>query len=120
MRISDWSSDVCSSDLEMADEMALQAADYPQLVDETQAVRHESLDEAYSDQSMWFADVEARADEALERANLNAALPAGLRQPPEPQASILHPFFVNTMNLAVIRLALAVAAARFCSPNKTT
>src|SRR3546814_11465013 len=50
-----------ASDAEMADEMDLQAADYRQLVDETQAVRHESLDEAYSDKSIWSSDVEARA-----------------------------------------------------------
>src|SRR3546814_12594588 len=86
MRISDWSSDVCSSDLEMADEMDLQAADYRQLVDETQAVRHESLDEDYSDQSMWFADVEDRADEALERENPKAAIAAGIRTLPDREA----------------------------------
>src|SRR3546814_3972240 len=83
-----------ASDAEMADEMDLQAADYRQLVDETQAVRHESLAEAYSDQWIWFADVEDRADQALERANPKDAIAAGIRTLPEREAVVLQPYFV--------------------------
>ncbi|HEY9552507.1 sigma-70 family RNA polymerase sigma factor [Allosphingosinicella sp.] len=107
-----------ASDAEMADEMDLQAADYRQLVDETQAVRHESLDEAYSDQSMWFADVEDRADEALERENLKAAIAAGIRTLPEREAMILQLYFVEEMNLDEIGLTLGVGAARVCQIKK--
>ena len=59
-----------ASEAEMAEEMGLDAADYREMVDDSQAVHQESIDEVYSDHSMWFADVEERADEAIDRGRL--------------------------------------------------
>ena len=50
----------------MAAELHLDAADYRAMVDDSQAVQHESIDEVYSEHSMWFADVEERADDGGE------------------------------------------------------
>jgi RNA polymerase sigma factor for flagellar operon FliA len=107
-----------ATEAEMAEEMNLDAADYRAMVDETQSIQHESLDEAYSDQSMWFADVEDRADDALEREGLKAAIAQGIRTLPEREAMILQLYFVEEMNLEEIGLTLGVGAARVCQIKK--
>ena len=107
-----------ASEAEMAEEMQMEAAAYRALVDETQSIQHESIDDAYSDQSMWFADVEDRADEALEREGLKAAIAAGIRTLPEREAMILQLYFVEEMNLEEIGLTLGVGAARVCQLKK--
>lgn len=106
------------TDAEMAEAMGLEAGDYRAMVDETQSARHESLDEVYSDHSMWFADVEERADEALEREGLKAAIAAGIRDLPERDAMVLQLYFVEEMNLDEIGQTLGVGAARICQIKK--
>ncbi len=107
-----------ASEAEMAEAMGLDAADYRQLVDETQSARHESIDEVYSDHSMWFADVEERADDALEREGLKAAIANGIRDLPERDAMVLQLYFVEEMNLDEIGQTLGVGAARICQIKK--
>ena len=67
---------------------------------------------------MWFADVEDRADEALEREGLKTAIAAGIRTLPEREAMILQLYFVEEMNLEEIGLTLGVGAARVCQLKK--
>jgi RNA polymerase sigma factor for flagellar operon FliA len=107
-----------ATEAEMAEEMGLDAAVYRAMVDDTEAVRHESIDEIYSDQSMWFADLEDRADEALEREGLKAAIAQIIRTLPEREAMILQLYFVEEMNLEEIGLTLGVGAARVCQIKK--
>ena len=106
------------TDAEMAEGMGLDAAAYRELVDDTQSARHESLDEVYSDHSMWFADVEERADEALERDGIKQAIAAGIRTLPERDAMVLQLYFVEEMNLDEIGQTLGVGAARICQIKK--
>ena len=106
------------SEAEMADAMGLDAAQWRALSDSTEAVRQESLDEVYSDQSMWFADVEERADEALEREGLKQALAAGIAALPEREAMVLQLYFVEEMNLEEIGQVLGIGAARVCQIKK--
>ena len=103
---------------EMAEAMGLDAADYRKLVDDSQAVHHESLDEVYSEHSMWFADVEERADEALEREGLKGAIVEAIRDLPERDAMVLQLYFVEEMNLEEIGQTLGVGAARICQIKK--
>src|SRR3546814_4605124 len=117
MRISDWSSDVCSSDL-MSAEMGLSPADYRQIVDSSEIAQHHSMDEVYSDQSMWFADVEDRADDLLERDSLKQALARGIGQLPEREALVLQLYFVEEMNLEEIGQTLDLGAARVCQLDR--
>src|ERR1700760_4880842 len=49
---------------ELAEAMGLDATAFREMEDAAESFRHESLDEVYSDQSMWFADLEEGADEA--------------------------------------------------------
>ncbi len=106
------------NEAEMAEAMNLSASDYRELVDQTQSVHQESLDDLYSDQSMWFADVEERADEALERQGLKAAIAEGIGTLPEREAMVLQLYFVEEMNLDEIGLTLGVGAARVCQIKK--
>ncbi|SMF72581.1 sigma-70 family RNA polymerase sigma factor [Allosphingosinicella indica] len=103
---------------EMAAEMNLDAVAYREMVDETQSVHQESLDEVYSDHSMWFADVEDRADEQLEQGALRKAIAEGIRSLPERDGMVLQLYFVEEMNLEEIGQTLGIGAARVCQIKK--
>ncbi len=107
------------TEAEMAAEMGLDAAAYRELVDGAQAVHQESLDEVYSDHSLWFADVEERADDRLEREGLKAAVAQVIGTLPERDAMVLQLYFVEEMNLEEIGQTLGVGAARICQIKKS-
>lgn len=107
-----------AGDTDMAEEMGLDAADYRALVDDSQAAQQESIDEIYSDHSMWFADVEEAADEALDRERLQGAVADAIRTLPEREAMVLQLYFVEEMNLEEIGETLGVGAARVCQIKK--
>ena len=106
------------SESELAKAMDMGAAEFRAMADGAMAVRHESLDEVYSDQSMWFADVEERADDALEREQLGRALAANIAKLPEREAMVLQLYFVEELNLEEIGQVLGVGAARICQIKK--
>jgi RNA polymerase sigma factor for flagellar operon FliA len=107
-----------ASEAELAAELGLDPADYRRLADETEAVRHESIDDVYSEHSMWFADVGERADQALERENLQTALSGAIRKLPEREAMVLQLYFAEEMNLEEIGQTLGIGAARVCQIKK--
>jgi RNA polymerase sigma factor for flagellar operon FliA len=107
-----------ASDSEMAAEMEMEAADYRALVDDCQAVHQESIEEVYSDHSIWFADVEERADEAIDRERLKQAIAGAIRDLPGRDAMVLQLYFVEEMNLEEIGQTLGVGAARICQIKK--
>ena len=107
-----------ASEAEMAGEMGLAAADYREMVDDSQAVHQESIDEVYSDHSMWFADVEEQADEAVDRERLQLAVAEAIRALPERDALVMQLYFVEEMNLEEIGQTLGVGAARVCQIKK--
>ena len=107
-----------ATDAEMAEAMGMDAAAYREAVDSTESVHHSSLDEVYSDQSMWFADVEEQIDQTLERDELRAALATHIAELPEREAMVLQLYFVEEMNLEEIGQTLGVGAARICQIKK--
>ena len=106
------------TEAEIGEAMGLSPADYRVMADSAIAVRHESMDEVYSDQSMWFADVEERIDQALEREELGRLLAARISELPEREALVLQLYFVEEMNLDEIGQVLSVGAARVCQIKK--
>ena len=106
------------TDAEMSVEMGLSPADYRQIVDSSEIAQHQSMDEVYSDQSMWFADVEDRADDVMEHESLKKALAHGIGQLPEREAMVLQLYFVEEMNLEEIGQTLDIGAARVCQIKK--
>ncbi len=106
------------SEAELAQAMGIDPAGFREMADAAVAVRQESLDEVYSDQSMWFADVEERVDQTLEREELAHALAEHISELPEREALVLQLYFVEEMNLDEIGQTLGVGAARVCQIKK--
>jgi RNA polymerase sigma factor for flagellar operon FliA len=106
------------TDAEMSTEMGLAPAEYRQIVDSSEIAQHQSMDEVYSDQNMWFADVEDRADDVLEREGLKRAIAEGIGQLPHREAMVLQLYFVEEMNLEEIGQTLDIGAARVCQIKK--
>ncbi len=106
------------SESELAQAMGLDGASFRALLDETAATYQESLDEVYSDQSMWFADVEDRVDDTIARGELAAALAEHISELPEREAMVLQLYFVEEMNLEEIGQTLGIGAARVCQIKK--
>lgn len=107
-----------ASESEMAEAMNLDAEEYRVLVDRCEDVQQESIDEVYSDHSLWFADVEERADDALERSALKEAITRCIGDLPEREALVLQLYFVEELNLDEIKDVLGVTAARVCQIKK--
>jgi RNA polymerase sigma factor for flagellar operon FliA len=106
------------TEAEMSSEMGLEPAAYREVADSVEMVQHTSMDEVYSDQSMWFADVEDRADQVLERESLKKALAACISELPQREAMVLQLYFVEEMNLEEIGQTLDIGAARVCQIKK--
>lgn len=106
------------TEAEMSADMGLTPAEFRQIVDSSEIAQHQSMDEVYSDQSMWFADVEDRADDVMERESLKKALAHGIGQLPEREAMVLQLYFVEEMNLEEIGQTLDIGAARVCQIKK--
>jgi RNA polymerase sigma factor FliA len=106
------------TEAEMSAEMGLSPADYRELADSAEMVQNQSMDEVYSDQSMWFADLEDRADEVLEKESLKAALAQCITKLPEREGMVLQLYFVEEMNLEEIGATLDIGAARVCQIKK--
>src|SRR3546814_16666982 len=66
-------------------------------IDATQGVQYENLDDIYSDHSEWFVDDGETPADALERADLERALAAGIRNLPERDALVLQLYYVEEL-----------------------
>ncbi|SEJ76145.1 RNA polymerase, sigma 28 subunit, SigD/FliA/WhiG [Sphingobium sp. AP50] len=106
------------TEAEMSVEMGLEPAAYREVADSVEMVQHTSMDEVYSDQSMWFADVEDRADDVMERESLKKALAACIGELPQREAMVLQLYFVEELNLEEIGQTLDIGAARVCQIKK--
>jgi len=106
------------TEAEMSTELGLEPAAYREIADSVEMVQHTSMDEVYSDQSMWFADVEDRADDILERESLKKALAACIGELPQREALVLQLYFVEELNLEEIGQTLDIGAARVCQIKK--
>jgi len=107
------------ADSEVAAHLGLDAAGWRELADGTDMAQHQSMDEVYSDQSMWFADATEGAEEVLERESLKRAVSACIKELPEREAMVLQLYFVEEMNLEEIGLTLDIGAARVCQIKKS-
>lgn len=107
-----------ATDSEMAAEMGMTLSAYHDVVTATQPLRDESIDDAYSDHLLDFADDREQADEALMRTHLADALNHAVDRLNEREKTILQLYFVEELNLDEIGLILGVGAARVCQIKK--
>lgn len=105
-------------DAELAAAMEITVAELQDMVSQTQAVRHESMDEVYSDHSLWFAQDEPDAFDQLQSVELREQLADAIRSLPERESMVLQLYFVEELNLEEIGQVLGVGAARVCQIKK--
>ena len=106
------------TDHEMAHRLDLTVESYRIALSATHGVRHESIDDIYSDHSEWFADDAPDAFDDLARSRLQRAVSAAISALPEREALVLQLYYVEEMNLEEIGATLDVGAARVCQIKK--
>lgn len=79
-----------------------------------EAVRFDSIDDAYSDESPWFMSDEPNAFEQLAESDQREALIAAITELPEREQQVIQLYYVEELNLEEIGQVLGVGAARIC------
>lgn len=79
-----------------------------------EAVRFDSIDEMYSDESPWFMSDEPDAFDTLAENDQREALIEAITELPEREAQVIQLYYVEELNLEEIGQMLGVGAARVC------
>jgi RNA polymerase sigma factor for flagellar operon FliA len=79
-----------------------------------EAVRFDSIDEMYSDESPWFMSDEPSAFDQLADSDQREALIAAIAELPEKEQLVIQLYYVEELNLEEIGQVLGVGAARVC------
>lgn len=106
------------SQAELAEELGMEQGDFLHRLDQAADVQMESMDEVYSEHSIWFASEVEGADVALEREQLVQLVQSGIGTLSEREQLVLQLFFVEELNLEEIGAVLGVSSARVCQIKK--
>lgn len=79
-----------------------------------EALRFESIDAVYADDSPWFADAAPDAFAQLAEAGQRDALVAAIAALPEREAQVVQLYYVDELNLEEIGQVFGIGAARVC------
>ena len=79
-----------------------------------EAVRFDSIDDMYSDESPWFMSDEPNAFDQLAEGDQRAALIAAISELPTREAQVIQLYYVEEINLEEIGQVFGVGAARVC------
>jgi RNA polymerase sigma factor for flagellar operon FliA len=79
-----------------------------------EALRFDSIDDLYSDESPWFMSDEPDAFEQLAASDQRDALVEAIGELPEREAQVIQLYYVEELNLEEIGQVLGVGAARIC------
>jgi RNA polymerase sigma factor FliA len=79
-----------------------------------EAVRFDSIDDMYSDESPWFMSDEPSAFDQLADSDQRDALIAAITELPEREQIVIQLYYVEELNLEEIGQVLGVGAARVC------
>jgi len=79
-----------------------------------EAVRFDSIDDMYSDESPWFMSEEPNAFDQLADSDQREALIAAITELPEREAQVIQLYYVEELNLEEIGEVIGVGAARIC------
>lgn len=108
-----------ATEAELAQDMGMDPVSFRMMLDDTVGTQMESIDEVYSDHSMWFATSGEAADEGFDRARLAEQLSDQIKLLPEREAMILNLYFIEEMNLHEIGEVMGITAARVCQIKKS-
>lgn len=103
-----------ASDAEMIAEMEMQPAAYHAMVQSSEALQFDAMDEVYSDSSPWFADDAINPEQQLIEAEMEEQLTAAIAELDTRSAMVLQLYFKEGLNLAEIAETLDVSAPRIC------
>lgn len=103
---------------ELAAGLGISLGELAKDIDDTQGIRYESMDEVYSDHSIWFSCEEPDAFEQLQSQDLREDLISAIQKLPEREALVLNCYFIEELNLEEIGQVLGVGAARVCQIKK--
>lgn len=84
-----------------------------------EAVRFDSIDDTYSDESPWFMSDEPDAFDQLADAGQREALIEAIGELPEKEQMVIQLYYVEELNLEEIGAVLGVGAARICQIKKS-
>lgn len=107
------------SDAEVAEKLGVTPeklrADYAS----AEAIRFDSIDDSYSDESPWFMSDEPNAFDQLADADQREALIEAVAELPEKEQMVVQLYYVEELNLEEIGQVLGVGAARVCQIKKS-
>lgn len=84
-----------------------------------EAVRFDSLDATYSDESPWFMSDEPSAFDRIAESDQRDALISAIGDLPEKEQLVIQLYYVEELNLDEIGAVLGVGAARVCQIKKS-
>lgn len=102
------------SDAEVADRIGVTPEKLRAEYASAEAVRFDSIDDAYSDESPWFMSDEPDAFDQLAESDQREALIEAIAALPEREALVVQLYYVEELNLEEIGQVLGVGAARVC------
>lgn len=83
-----------------------------------EAVRFDSIDEAYSDESPWFMSDAPNAFDQLADADQRGALIEAISELPQKEQLVIQLYYVEELNLEEIGAVMGVGPARICQIKK--
>ena len=83
-----------------------------------EAVRFDSIDDAYSDESPWFMSDEPSPFDQLADSDQRQALIEAIAELPEKEQMVIQLYYVEELNLEEIGQTLGIGAARVCQIKK--
>ena len=84
-----------------------------------EAIRFDSIDDSYSDESPWFMSDEPNAFDQLADSDQREALIEAVAELPEKEQMVVQLYYVEELNLEEIGQVLGVGAARVCQIKKS-
>tara|TARA_R110000772_G_scaffold31902_7_gene78413 strand:+ start:1838 stop:2557 length:720 start_codon:yes stop_codon:yes gene_type:complete len=106
------------SEVELAEAMGMDQAEFRKNADRAIDVHVDSLDEVYCDSSSWFTNDDDDQHEALEKSQMVDLLSANLKKLNEREQMILNCYFIEEMQLDEIGAVLDVSSVRVCQIKK--
>ena len=102
------------TDAELADTLGVTPEKLRAEYANAEAVRFDSIDDMYSDESPWFMSDEPNAFDQLADNDQRQALIEAIAELPEREAQVIQLYYVEELNLEEIGQVLGVGAARIC------
>ena len=103
----------------LAEKLEITVDEYYDWEQSFEANNAQSIDDAYSDHSIWFVSDEKAPDDALSRKQLSGRLVEVLKQLPEREAILLQLYYVEELNMHEIAEVLDVSIGRVSQIKKS-